>query len=145
MGPFPLTTALYPCTIRETFVITYLQKHTKTGCSIYNRVNKTFTLNCIGYHFFNIKKYCLSFIYTNVGIYKCRSVAVVKISSHKIVFETRSIPGRTYQSCTKDYDIDRKFWCSTKVGQNHIHISKGGHWGFCNESCRLNSINTLNL
>ena len=49
--------------------------------------------------------------------------------------------GRTYSSCTNNFDPDGKFWCSTRVDRNGVHIR--GNWGYCEQSCRLSrSLNT---
>lgn len=32
-----------------------------------------------------------------------------------------------------DKDEDDKFWCSTKVDENGVHID--GEWGYCDRDC----------
>jgi hypothetical protein len=49
--------------------------------------------------------------------------------------------GRTYSSCTNNFDPDGKFWCSTRVDRNGVHIR--GNWGYCGRSCKESrSLNT---
>ena len=34
--------------------------------------------------------------------------------------------GKTYNECPKDHEKQDKFWCSTKVDKNGVHIPKIG-------------------
>ena len=39
------------------------------------------------------------------------------------------------KSTVSDLDPNDRFWCSTKVDENKDHVSGGGFWGYCSESC----------
>ena len=41
-----------------------------------------------------------------------------------------------YDGCTNLQDVDEKFWCSTKVDDNHIHFGNEGNYGHCPDDCR---------
>ena len=41
--------------------------------------------------------------------------------------------GVTYYKCTNKYDPYNKYWCSTNVNSQGIHIQ--GYWGYCNNIC----------
>lgn len=44
----------------------------------------------------------------------------------------------TFDTCITISDPDGRPWCSTKViDGTDIHISGGGHWGYCNEHCPI--------
>ena len=47
--------------------------------------------------------------------------------------------GKTYSSCTNKVKhlTNNLPWCSTKVDKRGKHISGKGHWGNCDETCRL--------
>ena len=44
---------------------------------------------------------------------------------------------RTFHGCTMELCGENcsRYWCSTKVDDNGIHISGGGNWGYCNTKC----------
>ena len=39
----------------------------------------------------------------------------------------------TYNSCTNDHDKTKKFWCSTQVEENGVHVK--ARWGYCDPDC----------
>ena len=41
----------------------------------------------------------------------------------------------TYTSCTSDDDPGGEPWCSTRVDARGRHVSNGGHWGHCSDTC----------
>lgn len=44
---------------------------------------------------------------------------------------------KMFNGCTKEYDPDGKFWCSTNVDLNNEHVA--GNWGYCNNKCPLDN------
>lgn len=45
---------------------------------------------------------------------------------------------KIYKSCTSDFSIGGKKWCSTRVDKNNNHIENLREWGYCNKKCQNN-------
>ena len=47
---------------------------------------------------------------------------------------------KEFDGCTTYDDPDDNLWCSTKVNENHMHVSGGRNFGFCTDPlCQLDS------
>ncbi len=53
--------------------------------------------------------------------------------------------GTTYTSCTTDDDPGGEAWCSTRVDARGRHVSNGGHWGHCSDTCRAASADLVQV
>ena len=52
--------------------------------------------------------------------------------------------GKLRDACITEFDPDGKYWCSTKVDENFVHVGGGGFWGFCADSCPpINATTTI--
>ena len=43
--------------------------------------------------------------------------------------------GVTHDACTSKNSASGNLWCSTKVNNDGVHISGGGHYGDCSSEC----------
>ncbi|XP_059099182.1 phenoloxidase-activating enzyme 1-like [Tigriopus californicus] len=52
---------------------------------------------------------------------------------------------QTFNLCTVEDDVDGRPWCSTRVDEEHVHVSGSGHWGHCDlRVCSFTSIQSAN-
>jgi len=67
-----------------------------------------------------------------------RTCTTVKGRKCKFPFKFQ---GKTFASCTREFDPDSKPWCSTKTDLQGNHVVNEGEWGYCPSDCPVDILN----